>query len=242
MFSKSFNDLIRELESLAKHAYVSEKDKEDFRKMLMPKDWDFELFEKAMVFSALLNIYPYSTPETIDLKMLKSFIDKMKKRTSETGNEHARSCFANIAEKKLIFGKTTMGDKHSCSINWDTPPGSSSLFFKRIMSIHTHPSDISGIHFSDEDCTTFLCNSENIATMVICADTELLTIKTFQTPKLFILKDLKSKINETRKKFLSGFPRLADIINFTKAICADNNLSLYVIKSNNGHLAEKVYL
>lgn len=242
MSSDNINDLIKELESLTRYMNVKEreKEKEIFMKLLSPKSWNFTLFEKVLVYSSLLDYYPFTTPETIHLSELRTFTDRLKEKTKKTKKEHARSCLADLINKKIIFGKTTRGDCSCCLINWDLPPGSHPLYMKRIMFMHTHPPDSYGIHLSTEDYITFLYNSDNIAMMMVCENTELLTLKTFQTPKRFDLENLNRNIGEIEKKYLSGFSKLIDLINFTKAVCAYNYLSLYIIKSGNGDLAEKI--
>lgn len=219
---------------------VSSNDEKNFRDMLKPRNWDFDRFKKVLISSSKIKTYPYETPESIHLGALRKSIDDIKKRTSETGKEHGRGFFVDLVENKLIGGKITQGDSHSCYINWDKPNTPNRL--KRVISLHSHPQSFSGIHLSPEDYISFLNDPELISMIMTCGNTELITLKSSQTPNNYNSKDLERLMADNSREFLSSGIKINNLIEFQKAICLENALSLYIATETNRDLSTKVNL
>lgn len=223
-----------------KPVQIHPENEKEFRDILRPKNWDFEMFKQALIISGKLNAYPFITPESIHLGALRKSIDAIKEKTYKTGNEYSKGFFVDITENKLIGGRTTEGNSHSCTVNWDKPKNDHKL--KRSILLHSHPYDFSGIHLSPTDYITFLNDPELISMMMTCGDTELMAIKTSQTPNNFNQEKLRKSINNLSDEFLGKKPNMQDIIRYQKAVCLENALSLYIATSSNKDLAKKVDL
>ena len=219
---------------------INPNDEEIFREILKPKNWDFGMFKNALIAASKIETYPFTTPDSIHLGALRKFIDDIKKRTLETGNEHGKGFFVDLKDNKLISGKTTQGDENSCQINWEKPDNDHKL--KKVISLHSHPMDSLSIHLSPDDYTYFLGNSELISMIMTCADTELLVLKSSRTPANFDQEKLKKSIGNLSEEFLGRNPKMEDIIRYQKAVCLENALSLYIATSSNKDLAKKVDL
>ncbi|HBI17181.1 MAG TPA: hypothetical protein DDY52_03470 [Candidatus Moranbacteria bacterium] len=219
---------------------INPKDEEIFREILKPKNWDFKMFKSALIVSGKLNAYPFNTPDSIHLGALRRSIDVIKEKTLKTGNEYSKGFFVDLTENKLIGGKTTEGDDHSCYANWDKPENDHEL--KHSILLHSHPTVYAGVHLSPRDYITFLNDPELVSMMMTCSGTELMALKTFQTPNNFNQNSLEKSINALLAEFLGKNPKIPDIIRYQKAVCLENALSLYIATSSNKDLAKKVDL
>lgn len=211
-----------------------------FRDIFKPKNWDFEMFKEALIFAGKLKIYPFSTPDSIHLGALRKSIDAIKEKTSKTGNEYSKGFFVDLTENKLIGGKTEEGNSHSCIVNWDKPKNDHEL--RRSILLHSHPTVYAGIHLSPRDYITLLNDPELISMMMTCGDTELMAVKTSQTPNNFNQKSLEKSVNDLSDEFIGSNLKMQDIIRYQKAVCLENALSLYIATSSNKDLATKVDL
>ncbi|EKE21398.1 MAG: hypothetical protein ACD_7C00260G0003 [uncultured bacterium] len=211
-----------------------------FREIFKPKNWDFEMFKEALIVSGKLNAYPFNTPDSIHLGALRKSIDVIKEKTLKTGNEYSKGFFVDLTENKLIGGKTVEGDDRSCQVNWDKPENDHKL--RHSILLHSHPTVYAGVHLSPRDYITFLDDPELVSMMMTCSGTELMALKTSQTPNNFNQKSLEKSINALSDEFLGKNATIQDVVRYQKAVCLENALSLYIATQSNRDLAVKVDL
>jgi len=220
---------------------LNPNDDQRFRNLLRPSHWDSKQFKQVLLASAQIDVFPYTTPESIHLGGFRKVIDDLKKITQKTGNECGRVLLVNIKTNQLLAGKICKGDNKSCVIKTSIPK-SGLACLKLIVSIHIHPNEFIGLGFSPEDNISFLTENQLIATLINCGDTELLLIKTASTPNNYKREQVEKQILQIIKDYITKNSTLLDFIRLQKEICLENGLSLFISTEANRDLAKKVNL
>ncbi|OGC03310.1 hypothetical protein A2276_00090 [candidate division WOR-1 bacterium RIFOXYA12_FULL_43_27] len=179
-------------------------------------------------------------PDTIKIGFLSQITRRLSDLTRGSGLEHARTFLVSTLESKLIASnEITRGTETSVKLSWSFP----STFlnaYKRSGFVHTHPgSETAGLHFSGRDFKTFIGDEEQVFMMVAWQQTTMLVLKTTATPRLN-QEAMERTIDKLEREYLFGRRSLVELMAFTKQVCVEFGLVLYMAYSSNPDVANRI--
>lgn len=224
---------------------VHPDDLEVLGRMTDSKNWDSANFSEVLVALAKLGnkigIPARNRPESIHLQSLRPLLDDLRKRTKDTGREHARSLFADIKRSKLVGGRVTIGSKNQVFIDATPKPGEEQVQ-RFIGSIHTHPSIEGGREygFSGQDFEGFLASPGEQAMIIAYGEAYvLLVMKTSVTPNNLDPNIIHQRVEEAVKEF-NPAASMSNLVNFNKDICTEFGIVMYMATPKTRDLFERI--
>ena len=235
----------------ARNAHKIESTRGTLDNLCLPKAWDYGTFEKVLVSSAQTSLYPTASPDTINVEPMSAKIDQIWQLTEKSGCEHARTGYVDLPNQRLIYCRyIKKGEESRVMTYWLPPEGRKPSDFSRCFVIHSHPGSISrdintSLHFSGDDYKSFLSDPEQGAFYVVTAKNLMMALKTSSTPRRIEIPTLEARVSSLEREFLSTFyftDRQYFNANFafTKTVCLEFGMSLYLGSERNRNLMERV--
>ncbi len=225
---------------------INPKDRGVLERMTAPSNWDSSKFTEVMVALAKVgrgNAVPAgNAPKTLHLQAIRPLIDTLVSRTRETNREHARVFFADIEKAILVGGKTTIGSESSAHLDFTKQTGREKLQ-KAVLTVHTHPDDLTSHGLSGTDYRTFMSDPEQQAMMIAYGSaSRLMVLKTSVTPNNTWSKDSDVRLRGIEAEFMPTIKKnpLLGMVAFNKTVCLELGLTMYLANETSNDLFERV--
>jgi hypothetical protein len=216
---------------------------QQYEKVQLLKAWSGLDLRKALTWAAHLGKYPLGTPNRIDLREFSPTLNRINELTTREGVEFGRGILIDThridhLDPKIILSITSRGTKESILISFEPAPTAKIVRPYAAMIIHSHPPHHRwGLHLSDVDYVEFLVRPELVATCVSFRGRTLLAVKTSSTRKN-VARDALGRSIQVLFRENNPNKSMEGAIAFTKGVCLEHGLSLFV-STNGSHILDK---